>query len=182
MLFFKFNNIIKKQIEFIEESYKLKMQRGPQLDIESDPLHEQDVSILYNVLKFLQNCVEGHYLDLQKYFRLQTNSRNNYDMISSVADLLRSYYYCARNVEMYDNIMQCLETLSEFVQGPCLENQTGVAESKFFEITGDIFSQSQTYVPAENEQPLESWQIARIQNKCLILILSLLEMRDVKTD
>jgi inositol 1,4,5-triphosphate receptor type 1 len=93
VLFFKFNNIIKKQIEFIEENFKLKHQKGPQIDIGSDPLHEQEILILYNVLKFLQNCVEGHYLDLQDYFRHQYQSRNNYDMVSSVADLLRAYYY-----------------------------------------------------------------------------------------
>ena len=95
ILFYKFNNIIKKQIEFIEESYKLKTQKGPAINIENDPNHEQDMIILHNVLQFLQFCVEGHYLDLQNYFRHQLNSRNNYDMISAVADLLRSYYYCA---------------------------------------------------------------------------------------
>ena len=33
---------------------------------------------------------------------------------------------------------------------------------------------------SKGEQDLEPWMISRLQNKCLILILSLLEMRDVK--
>lgn len=30
--------------------------------------------------------------------------------------------------------------------------------------------------------PITDWMIERIRNRCLIIILSLLEMRDVKTD
>jgi hypothetical protein len=63
----------------------------------------------------MQLCVEGHYLDLQNYFHQQTNSRNNYDMINIVADLLRAYYYDARTQKMYNNMIKCLDTLSEFV-------------------------------------------------------------------
>jgi hypothetical protein len=32
------------------------------------------------------------------------------------------------------------------------------------------------------DDDLYPWMIARLQNKCLILVLSLMEMRDVKTD
>jgi len=41
---------------------------------------------------------------------------------------------------MYENMIQCLDTLNELVQGPCLENQIAVSESKFFEIANDLFS------------------------------------------
>lgn len=61
-------------------------------------------------------------------------------MINAVADLLKAYYYEARTQKMYDNMMQCLETLTEFVQGPCMENQNAVSESKFFHIASDIFT------------------------------------------
>ena len=42
---------------------------------------------------------------------------------------------------MYDNMIRCLDTLNELVQGPCLENQIAVAESKFFEIASELFTQ-----------------------------------------
>lgn len=34
----------------------------------------------------------------------------------------------------------CLDTLSEFVQGPCKDNQEAVSDSKFFDIASDLFS------------------------------------------
>ena len=36
-------------------------------------------------------------------------------MVNAVADLLRAYYYDAKYKKMYDNMMKCLEALSEFV-------------------------------------------------------------------
>lgn len=77
----------------------------------------------------MQFCVEGHYLDLQNYLRHQTNSIQNYDMVNAVADLLRAYFFDARICGMYDNMLKCFDTLSEFVQGPCPENQVAVSES-----------------------------------------------------
>jgi hypothetical protein len=40
-------------------------------------------------------------------------------MVNAVADLLKSYYMDARTQQMYENMIKCFETLSEFVQGPC---------------------------------------------------------------
>ena len=64
-------------------------------------------------------------------------------MINAVADLLRAYYYDARTQKMYDNMIKCLETLSEFVKGPCMDNQSAVSESKYFDIASDIFGKKQ---------------------------------------
>ena len=44
---------------------------------------------------------------------------------------------------MYDNMIKCLDTLSEFVQGPCSENQVAVSESKFFDIAFDLFNKKE---------------------------------------
>ena len=41
---------------------------------------------------------------------------------------------------MYDNMIFCLDTLSEFVQGPCRDNQEAVSDSKFFDIASDLFA------------------------------------------
>jgi len=70
---------------------------------------------LENILRLLQLFTEGHYTDLQNYIRTQTNSRNNYDMISDVTDLLRSYLNHMYQAN-YESIMRCLDTLAEFVQ------------------------------------------------------------------
>jgi hypothetical protein len=125
-------------------------------------------------------------------------------MINLIADLLKTYYYEERTVRQYDNMIKCLDTLNELVQGPCLENQIAVAESRFFDIVQDIFplkkptimkqgtkkssgssrrrssSGSRKQKSAPSSEPIEPWMVAHIQNKVLVLVLSLLEMREIK--
>lgn len=60
-------------------------------------------------------------------------------MVNLIANLLKTYYYEECTMKMYDNMIKCLDTLNELVQGPCLENQISVAESKFFDIVMDLF-------------------------------------------
>ena len=40
-------------------------------------------------------------------------------MINAVAELLKAYYFDSQCTAMYDNMVKCFDTLSEFVQGPC---------------------------------------------------------------
>lgn len=54
---------------------------------------DEDLKLVLQVLTFLQNAVEGHYLDLQNYFRTQFNSRTNYDLTVAITDLFKTYYY-----------------------------------------------------------------------------------------
>jgi hypothetical protein len=44
---------------------------------------------------------------------------------------------CARN---FENIMSTVDTLIEFVQGPCTENQITVVESKYLEHLNEILT------------------------------------------
>ena len=36
-------------------------------------------------------------------------------MVSTVAELLRAYYFDARYYKIYDAMLKCIDTLSEFV-------------------------------------------------------------------
>lgn len=76
-------------------------------------------------------------------------------MVSIVADLLRTYYFESRVQGLYDNMLRCLDTLSEFVQGPCAENQTAVSESKFFDIANDLFSKKGKQTESLNDDALK---------------------------
>ena len=103
-------------------------------------------------------------------------------------------------------MIRCLDTLNELVQGPCLQNQIAVSESKFLDIAGDLFTlkstkesdiqsiysgskvsqnqgtklKSQASMRKKNKNDgLAPWMVVRMQTKCLILVLSLLEMRDL---
>ncbi|KAL4462524.1 hypothetical protein ABPG74_000354 [Tetrahymena malaccensis] len=206
VIFSRFNSIIRKQIRNIE--HKSNIGTGDAIEMEEE--NSQMIELLERVLRFLQLCVEGHYINLQNYLRKQDNSRNNYDMVQAVADLLKAYYYGDCTQKMYDNMIFCLDTLSEFVQGPCKENQDAVSDSKFFDIASDLFSKKplseeakqrkrdkkkKDYRPEEwkkmnlieqyrksKDQPLTEWMKGRLQNKVLILVLSLLESREVKSN
>lgn len=89
------------------------------LDIEIVDLADEFLNlgpkILENTLRLLQLFTEGHFDDLQNYIRFQSNSRNNYDMVSAVTELLRSYLNHMSQAN-YENIMRCLDTLAEFIQ------------------------------------------------------------------
>lgn len=69
-------------------------------------------NIVNAILKFLQNCAEGHYLELQDYIRYQSNSRASIDMINIVADLFKNQERSMRN---FSNLLRCLDTLNELV-------------------------------------------------------------------
>ncbi|CAD8132784.1 unnamed protein product [Paramecium pentaurelia] len=214
VIFSRLNNVIQAQIKQItikakdkknEDQLQNQFQQQDEPNIQ-EMQQQQELELLLNqVLKFLQNCCEGHYLDLQNYIRQQSNSRNSYNMINQVAELLLTYYY--KDKAQYDNMVLCLDTLNELVQGPCPENQVAVADSKFFEIASDLFGsrkekksagKAQTmgsnlrttktqnnkyktcrYQKQQNGSDLKAWQIERMQTKCLILILSLIEMREI---
>jgi len=65
------------------------------------------------LMRLLQLFCEGHNLDLQNYLRQQTNSKNNYDLVTLTTKLLSSYKI---NNENFESVMQCFDTLTEFIQ------------------------------------------------------------------
>jgi hypothetical protein len=117
-MFFKFFSIISG------ETSKLRRQRNAsegEIDMFVEEFSQLEPIILDNTLKLLQLFTEGHYIDLQNYLRYQSNSRNNYDLVNALIELLRAYMD-KMNQANYENIIRCLDTLAEMVQGPCPEN------------------------------------------------------------
>lgn len=104
IIFQRFEQIIRKQISNIEMQAKERRAASMIATMKvKDDMNEEDadelatstsndVVILENVLRFMMLSVEGHYLELQNYWQHQKLSRNNYDMINAVADLLKTYY------------------------------------------------------------------------------------------
>ncbi|KAJ8386368.1 hypothetical protein AAFF_G00170730 [Aldrovandia affinis] len=77
------------------------------------------VSIMKPILRFLQLLCENHNQDLQNFLRCQ-NNKTNYNLHHGGLGLL-GLYINEGNVGL---ITQTLETLTEYCQGPCQENQT----------------------------------------------------------
>ncbi|RWS06106.1 inositol 1:4:5-trisphosphate receptor-like protein [Dinothrombium tinctorium] len=95
-----------------------------------------EVAIMQPILRFLQLLCENHNRDLQNYLRFQ-NAKNNYNLVSETLQFLDcicgsttgglgllGLYIHENNVAL---INQTLESLTEYCQGPCHENQNCIA-------------------------------------------------------
>nr|DBA33817.1 TPA: hypothetical protein GDO54_001448 [Pyxicephalus adspersus] len=91
------------------------------------------VLIMEPILRFLQLLCENHNPDLQNYLRIQ-NNKTNYNLVCETLQFLDimcgsttgglgllGLYINEKNVAL---IIQTLETLTEYCQGPCHENQS----------------------------------------------------------
>ncbi|MCI4380792.1 hypothetical protein PGIGA_G00244100 [Pangasianodon gigas] len=100
-----------------------------EVDTEMGP----SVMIMKPILRFLQLLCENHNQDLQNFLRCQ-NNKTNYNLVCETLQFLDimcgsttgglgllGLYINENNVEL---ITQTLETLTEYCQGPCQENQT----------------------------------------------------------
>ncbi|GFY58923.1 inositol 1,4,5-trisphosphate receptor type 1 [Trichonephila inaurata madagascariensis] len=96
----------------------------------------QEVVVMQPILRFLQLLCENHNYDLQNFLRNQ-NNKNNYNLVSETLMFLDcicgsttgglgllGLYINEHNVSLVD---QTLETLTEYCQGPCHENQNCIA-------------------------------------------------------
>ncbi|XP_055933546.1 inositol 1,4,5-trisphosphate receptor-like isoform X7 [Argiope bruennichi] len=96
----------------------------------------QEVVVMQPILRFLQLLCENHNYDLQNFLRNQ-NNKTNYNLVSETLMFLDcicgsttgglgllGLYINEHNVSLVD---QTLETLTEYCQGPCHENQNCIA-------------------------------------------------------
>ncbi|KAI1296916.1 Inositol 1,4,5-trisphosphate receptor type 1 [Halotydeus destructor] len=108
---------------------------GVGLDLEDSKL-PPEVVIMQPILRFLQLLCENHNSTLQNFLRYQ-NNKNNYNMVSETLLFLDcicgsttgglgllGLYINEKNVQL---VNQTIETLTEYCQGPCHENQNCIA-------------------------------------------------------
>lgn len=123
----------------ISHSSALEDMLAEKLDKQKDK-DEQKLStkvlVMKPILRFLQLLCENHNRDLQNLLRNQ-NNKNNYNLISETLTFLDcicgsttgglgllGLYINENNVSL---INQTLETLTEYCQGPCHDNQNCIA-------------------------------------------------------
>ncbi|EGR30411.1 MIR domain protein [Ichthyophthirius multifiliis] len=137
--------------------------------------------VILTILRFLQLLAEGHYLDLQKYMRLQTQNYHNYDLLEAIIGLLNAYFF--KKQEKYiKNMTQCFDTLTEYIQGPCKENQMALIQDNFLDLASSLLSIDEVMEDQEAEKALPKWEIAKLKYKCSITLISLLEGRKKEDD
>ncbi|KAK0174228.1 hypothetical protein PV328_007337 [Microctonus aethiopoides] len=101
-----------------------------------DSLLSAKVLVMQPILRFLQLLCENHNRDLQNFLRYQ-NNKTNYNLVSETLMFLDcicgsttgglgllGLYINEHNVTL---INQTLETLTEYCQGPCHDNQNCIA-------------------------------------------------------
>lgn len=155
------------------------------------PIYKEKKNYLQVILRFLQLLCENHNHFLQMYLRQQEKSSINYNLVAAIIRLLRilmkkKYFY------NFHIISQCFETLTEFIQGPCFENQVEIVNGGFIEIASELLAIDESTNPIRNYRSLSlkvdfsdedctyqlaGWMISHLKYKCLITIISLFEGR-----
>ncbi|KAM9754184.1 inositol 1,4,5-trisphosphate-gated calcium channel ITPR2 isoform 2-T2 [Menidia menidia] len=95
------------------------------------------ITIMKPILRYLQLLCENHNSDLQNFLRCQ-NNKTNYNLVCETLQFLDcicgsttgglgllGLYINESNVDL---VRQTLETITEYCQGPCHENQTCIAK------------------------------------------------------
>lgn len=180
------SNVFFERISNVITDYSDKFSKNVYVRV---PIYKTSELLITNVLKFLQLLCENHNQLLQNYLRLQTNSRSNYDMVGFTISLLEELMK-RKNFFEFLIASQCFDTLTEFIQGPCRDNQKAIIDSKFLEVASGLLSldekvdilEKYKYLIGENiktpnkgEYCLKGWMIAHLKHKCMITIQSLLE-------
>jgi len=101
-----------------------------------EPKLPSEIAVMQQILRFLQLLCENHNYDLQNFLRNQ-NNKSNFNLVSETLMFLDrlcgsttgglgllGLYINENNVTL---VIQTLETLTEYCQGPCHENQNCIA-------------------------------------------------------
>eukprot|EP00347_Sterkiella_histriomuscorum_P021853 403332539 len=107
---------------------------------------QQSINKMMRILRFLQLLTENHFTPMQEFLREQntssgqTNSKS-VDLVSYISTLLGNYENQYVNCYSCNLGYQMIETLTEFVQGPCKENQRALVNAKVIDNCRDLISQ-----------------------------------------
>lgn len=143
----------------------------------------EEIAIMQPILRFLQLLCENHNRELQNHLRDQSN-KNNYNLISETLIFLDcicgsttgalgllGLYINESNVDL---VNQTLETLTEYCQGPCHENQNCISKHESNGIDNVIA------LILNDIQPLGSERmdlVLELKNNASKLLLAIMESR-----
>jgi hypothetical protein len=120
----------------------------------------------FELMRLLQLTCEGHYNDMQNYIRYQNISTRNKNLVRVSLKLAQTL------VKMIDDrsiefAIQCIDSLTEFVQGPCRENQLELVGANVCSVINDILVGN---FPITDESLLNE-----LQRKSVTLLIALME-------
>ena len=120
----------------------------PKIDMEN-------LNMIKDILRYLQLLAENHNTVLQNFLREQTTNRLSYNFVNILVEYLSMLLGKLSNIYennqeftvyfinlYYERFMSCLDTIIEFLQGPCPKNQEYLISTKIIEsfdkILGEI--------------------------------------------
>ena len=127
-------------------------------------IDNQNLMVVTDKLRFLQLLTENHNLDLQNYLREQTNNRISYNFVNILIEYLSMLLEKLGNLNdkykkltryytelYYKRLLSLLDTICEFLQGPCKQNQENLIETKIIELFNKIMEETCIVFEEEEE-------------------------------
>ncbi|KAJ3606379.1 hypothetical protein NHX12_025900 [Muraenolepis orangiensis] len=161
----------------------------------SKVLQNDDFTI--DLFRFLQLLCEGHNGDFQNFLRTQTGNTMTVNIIISTVDyLLRLqesisdfyWYYSGKDVidepgqlnfsRALSVAKQIFNSLTEYIQGPCIGNQQSLAHSRLWDaVVGflHVFANMQMKLSQDSSQTELLKELMDLQKDMIVMMLSLLE-------
>ncbi|XP_029984596.1 ryanodine receptor 3 [Sphaeramia orbicularis] len=150
-----------------------------------------------DLFRFLQLLCEGHNGDFQNFLRTQTGNTTTVNIIISTVDyLLRLqesisdfyWYYSGKDViddtgklnfsKALNVAKQIFNSLTEYIQGPCIGNQQSLAHSRLWDaVVGflHVFANMQMKLSQDASQIELLKELMDLQKDMVVMLLSLLE-------
>ncbi|KAL2082744.1 hypothetical protein ACEWY4_022562 [Coilia grayii] len=150
-----------------------------------------------DLFRFLQLLCEGHNDDFQNFLRTQTGNTMTVNIIISTVDyLLRLqesisdfyWYYSGKDVmdeagqynfsKALSVAKQVFNSLTEYIQGPCIGNQQSLAHSRLWDaVVGflHVFANMQMKLSQDSSQIELLKELMDLQKDMVVMMLSLLE-------
>uniref|UniRef100_A0A3B4TQV3 Ryanodine receptor 3 n=1 Tax=Seriola dumerili TaxID=41447 RepID=A0A3B4TQV3_SERDU len=150
-----------------------------------------------DLFRFLQLLCEGHNRDFQNFLRTQTGNTTTVNIIISTVDyLLRLqesisdfyWYYSGKDViddtgkinfsKALSVAKQIFNSLTEYIQGPCIGNQQSLAHSRLWDaVVGflHVFANMQMKLSQDASQIELLKELMDLQKDMVVMLLSLLE-------
>ncbi|KAJ8309071.1 hypothetical protein KUTeg_013945 [Tegillarca granosa] len=156
-----------------------------------------DAEFTCKLFRFLQLLCEGHNLEFQNYLRTQAGNNTTVNIIICTVDyLLRlqesimDFYWHYSGKDIIDQAgkenfcraitvaKQVFITLTEYIQGPCTQNQLALAHSRLWDAVGGflyIFAHMQDKLSKDSTQLELLREFMKLQKEMMIMLLSMLE-------
>ncbi|XP_073683591.1 ryanodine receptor 3 [Garra rufa] len=150
-----------------------------------------------DLFRFLQLLCEGHNNDFQNFLRTQTGNTTTVNIIISTVDyLLRlqesisDFYWYYSGKDIMDEAgqrnfskalavaKQIFNSLTEYIQGPCIGNQQSLAHSRLWDaVVGflHVFANMQMKLSQDSSQIELLKELMDLQKDMIVMMLSLLE-------